>query len=360
MGTFRQTLRQAQEGAQDTVGQPDGTARARAMIYHALAEALAGPTPGIQELLLEAVTIGAQLLDSMACQKATLTLAELPVTDLEVLRRNYTRLIANPGRRPVALYESPHRGGGLMGQVTWEVERHYRALGLAPLEEELPDHASVELTFLGHLVTAEMEARARGNDRLVARLRAEQRIFLRTHAGVWLPKVGVALADAAADNRFYAAVGRLLSGFLAEELAGRKQNGRTRVRLPTLKDADTCTLCGLCVGSCPPGALRVIESATKTALTLNPAQCIGCNRCERTCPEGVLLLSFAAWADNWFGPANGAGYRVMRQSPRLGCPNCGRPTVSRAELDAVLARLQPDPVIQQRLCLCVECKSWSA
>jgi TorA maturation chaperone TorD/Fe-S-cluster-containing hydrogenase component 2 len=352
-------LRPAQKGPQDTSGQPDDTApRARAMIYQALAEALAGPIPGIQESLLEAVTIGAWVLDSMACQKAALTLAELPVIGLEILRKNYTRLIANPGRRPVALYESLHRGGGLMGQVTWAVERHYRALGLAPTKEELPDHASVELAFLGHLAVAEAEARTAGDGRLVARLKAEQHTFLRTHAGTWLPEVGVALATA--DNRFYAAVGRLLNEFLAEEVAGRKQNGRTRVRLPTLKNPNACTLCGLCVGSCPLGALRVIESAAETALTLNPAQCIGCNRCGRTCPEGVLHLSPAMGPIDRSGPANGTGCRVMRHSPRAECPTCGRPTVSQAELEAVLTRLQPDPAMQQRLCLCVECKSWSA
>jgi TorA maturation chaperone TorD/Fe-S-cluster-containing hydrogenase component 2 len=352
-------LRQAQKNPQDIAGQPDSTARARAMIYHALAEALADPIPGVQELLLEAVTIGAQVLDSVACQKTALTLAKLPTTNLEALRRSYTRLIANPGRRPLVLYESLYRGSGLMGQITWEVEQYYRALGLALVKGELPDHASVELAFLGHLATAETTARAVGDGQLIARLRAEQDTFLRAHAGAWLPEVGVALASAVADNRFYTAVGRLLSEFLAEEMTGRKQNGRTRVRLPTLKDPDACTLCGLCVGSCPLDALRVIESATETVLTLNPAHCIGCNRCGRTCPEGVLLLSSTTWPDSRFDPASGAGYRVMRQSPRLECPNCGRPTVSRAELDAVLARLQPDPVVQQRLYLCIECKSWS-
>jgi ferredoxin len=356
MGTFRQTLQQAQESPRDTGGQLEGTARVRAIIYYALAEALAGPTLKLQELLLEAVTIGAQMLNSIACRQAVLTLAELPVTSLEILRTCYTRLLTNPGGRPVALYESLHRRGGLMTEVTWEIERYYRALGLAPRGGELPDHASVELTFLGHLATAETEARAVGAGQLVARLRAEQRYFLSTHAGVWLPEVGVVLATA--DNPFYAAVGRLLSGFLAEELTGRKRNGQTGVRLPILTDADVCTLCGLCVGSCPLGALRVIESATKTALTLDPTRCIGCNRCGRTCPEGVLLLSVAAWTDSRFD-ADGLGYRVMRQSSRAGCPNCGRPTVSQAELDAVLARLQPDPAMQRRLCLCIECKSWS-
>lgn len=346
-------LRQTQDSAV-----PTEAARARAMVYHALAEALAGPVPGIERLLLDALEAGAQVLGSATCQRAALALAECPLPIGEPVRDSYTclpgsvtqvQVMAIPGRQPVALYESLHRKGGLAGQVTWDVEQCYGALGLAPVEGQLPDHASLELAFLGHLASAEAEARAVGNDRLVARLRTEQCTFLRTHAGTWLPQVGVALATA--GEPFYATVGQVLSGFLSEEMIGRKLDNQTETRLPVMKDPDVCTLCGLCVGGCPSQALRVIESATETTLTLNPAQCSGCNRCVRTCPEGALLLSF--------GSANGTDYRVMRRSPRARCPGCGRSTVSEAELDAVFARLQPDLVLRQRLSLCVECKSCS-
>jgi NAD-dependent dihydropyrimidine dehydrogenase PreA subunit len=353
--------------AHGNVAQTDGT-RARAMVYHALAEALAGPVPGITDLLLDAVTAGVQALDSGACRKAALALAESPMPDLEALYGSYTRLFgsggqflddppegsevqvtASAGRRPVALYESLHRRGCLGGQPTWDVERHYRALGLAPVGGELPDHASVELAYLGHLASAETEAGAVGDSWLVARLQEAQRGFLRSHAGAWLPEVGLGLATA--GGPFYAAVGYVLSGFLSEELSGRKRRVQAQDRLPTLKDAATCTLCGLCVGSCPTNALRIIESATETTLRLYPTQCTGCKRCVRTCPEQVLSLSL--------GAENGADCRVMRQSPRVRCPNCSRPTVSQAELAAVWARLQPDSAMRQRLCLCVECKSLS-
>lgn len=328
-------------------------ARTRATVYHALAEALAPPASGIEELLLDAAVSGAQVLGSVACQRTALDLAKLPRRGLPALRHSYARLTAGPGHRPVALYESLHRYGRLAGSATWEVETHYRTLGLAPLEGELSDHASVELAFLGHLAAAEAEARAAGDSRLVARLRAEQLAFLRAHAGTWLPQVGAALATT--GEPLYALVGRLLSSFLSEELAGRQPAPRTGSLLPTLRDPAACTLCGLCVGRCPSGALRVVESAAETALTLDAQQCIGCDRCVRICPEEVLALASNTQAR----PANGNGHQVMRQSPRAICPNCGRPTVSQAELDAVFARLQPDPATQQRLSLCVECKSWN-
>lgn len=337
--------------AQDLTGQ----ARARAMIYRALAEALAWPVAGVSDLLLDAARTGAQALDSAACRRAVLTLAELPLPDREGLRRCYTRSISSPDRRPVALYESLHRQGCLAGPITWEVEKRYQALGLALECGELPDHASVELAFLGHLAAAEAEARAAGNGWLVTRLRAEQRHFLRIHAGTWLPDMGGALA--ATDDPFYAVVGGLLREFLAEELAARKQGSQARARLPALKEPGVCTLCGVCVGSCPLGALQVVESVSHTVLSLDPSQCVGCARCVRICPQGTLALK--GKRDSLPGAASGGGRRALRRSPRATCPNCGRPTVSYAELDAVFARLQADPATQQRLSLCIGCKSWS-
>ncbi|MEJ2560057.1 MAG: molecular chaperone TorD family protein [Anaerolineae bacterium] len=337
-------------------------ARARAAIYLALAEAMAQPVLGIGDLLQNAAQTGARVLGSSACQRAALALAERPVPGLEVLRQSYTCLlappvIASPGRRPVALYESLHRHGRLAGPATWDVEQRYQALGLTSTEGELPDHASLELAFLGHLAAAEAEAQAAGDGRLVARVRAEQRQFLRTHAGAWLPVVGTALAAAA--DPFYLIVGRLLNEFLSEELLGREQGGQTKASLPTLKNPAACTLCGLCVGSCPLGSLRMLENDTETMLTLNPSQCVGCNRCARICPQQVLSMSLRAQTRHQTRTKNGAGYQILWHSPRAACPNCGEPTVSQAELEAVFARLQPDRAMQRRLSLCVACKSWS-
>jgi len=332
-------------------------AHARAMVYYALAEAMAEPVLGIGDLLQDAARTGAQVLGSVACQRAALALTERPLPDLETLCQSYIHLIAGPGRRPVALYESLHRQGRLVGPATWDVERRYRELGLAPVEGELPDHASLELAFLGHLAAAEAEVRATGDGRLVARLRTERRHFLRAHAGAWLPDVGTALV-AVADDPFYVTVGRLLGEFLSEELSGRKQDGQTGVQLPILRDPVACTLCGLCVGSCLLGALRMTESGTETLLTLNPSRCIGCDRCAPICPQGILSLSSRTQTLHQIGAMNGAGYQVLRRSPRATCPNCGQPTVSQAELDAVCVRLRADPTAQQQLSLCVTCKLW--
>ncbi len=130
---------------------------ARSLVYHALAEALYEPISGVHRSLVEATTRAAQILGSPACRKAALILATLPVAATEELRQRYVRVTRNSARRPLALYESLHREGRLMGQATRATEQRYRTLGIAPDNGELPDHASVELAFLGHLAAAEAE-----------------------------------------------------------------------------------------------------------------------------------------------------------------------------------------------------------
>jgi ferredoxin len=48
-------------------------------------------------------------------------------------------------------------------------------------------------------------------------------------------------------------------------------------------DGDVCVLCGLCVGVCPPGALRLLP----TELEVSP-RCNECGLCVPYCPVGAL------------------------------------------------------------------------
>jgi TorA maturation chaperone TorD/NAD-dependent dihydropyrimidine dehydrogenase PreA subunit len=333
-------------------------ARARAAIYFALAAAVAEPAPDSCDTLFGAAMAGAQILDSESSRAAALALAALPSEDRRTLAERYTCAVAPPGRRPLALYESLAREGCLMGESTLAVERSYRALGLEPNFGELPDHASVELCFLGNLAEAEADAQAERALYLVARLRKEQRRFFHDHVLAWLPALGRDLA--ASGIAPYAAVGTWLAAFVQEESAG-KRNGRRRGKLPALLAATACTLCGLCTGRCGTGALRIEEDATETRLTLYAARCVGCNLCTAICPQNVMTMidgqpdrhTIADPAEN-VRPALG---QLLRSSPRLSCPRCGRPTVSRAEMDAVCARVQLDEHVLQRMRLCVTCKS---
>lgn len=50
-------------------------------------------------------------------------------------------------------------------------------------------------------------------------------------------------------------------------------------------DPSVCTLCGLCVSSCPGGAIAIDED-----LTMDVRKCIFCCACIKTCPEEAVLI----------------------------------------------------------------------
>jgi ferredoxin len=231
-----------------------------------------------------------------------------------------------------------HRTGSLLGPESYAVERLYRAAGLAIAGSELPDHASLELSFLAYLAVQREKHPAQ--ERQWRRL---ERAFLRKHAGRWLPHLGSALA--ATGDVVYAPIGHLLADWLQEVSRSRprRRTKRATTRLPVLTQAEACTLCGFCVQACPSGALTIDESRRETTLQLSPARCNACGRCERICRPGTLQLKRAPTA---------AAPLTLRRSPRARCPDCGAPTVSQAELKYVTEQIGPAPWLAR----CPDCR----
>ncbi|MDG6225048.1 MAG: 4Fe-4S binding protein [Candidatus Thermoplasmatota archaeon] len=48
--------------------------------------------------------------------------------------------------------------------------------------------------------------------------------------------------------------------------------------------SDACLRCGVCVGTCPVGALTL----RNTQISLEPHLCISCGRCISVCPTGCF------------------------------------------------------------------------
>lgn len=313
-------------------------ANARAELYTALAEALSEPLDWLagagRDWPLFAAAVAAAGAGSVSARRAVAALADVPSEPLETRRRRYRALFDGPG---LQLYESLHVEGRLLGRATWAVSQVYRAAGLAAQGAELPDHASVELAFLGWL--AEQEA---DHPDQAAEWRGLARRFIERHAGRWLPGLGFALA--ASGDPVYAPVGELLAGWLLEAQTTRPL--RRQTRLPAIARPEACTLCGFCVQVCPTRALDVRETDAETRLVLTPTACVGCGKCERVCDFSALHLKA--------GPSNGRGACVLRAAPRAVCPGCGRPTVSRAELAAVAERIGEWP---HWLDYCLECRA---
>jgi len=60
-------------------------------------------------------------------------------------------------------------------------------------------------------------------------------------------------------------------------------------------DRQKCTVCGMCVDSCPEDVLAVEASVLVIA---NPGACTMCAECESICPEHAVSVYYhISWAD---------------------------------------------------------------
>ncbi len=60
-------------------------------------------------------------------------------------------------------------------------------------------------------------------------------------------------------------------------------------------DRQKCTVCGMCVDSCPEDVLAVEADALVIA---NPGACTMCAECESICPEHAVSVYYhISWAD---------------------------------------------------------------
>jgi len=301
----------------------------RADLYALLAETLAEPPgwmflPGREWPLYTSVVALAS--EFPGASQHIDRLAGIPPEAARLRQERYAALFAS-GKPRFWLYESAALTGKILGPQTFELAGLYRAAGLETVGAELPDHISLELTFLSRLVGSPQE-----------------KGFLDRHAA-WMIALGRALSRS--GDQVYAPVGDLLADWLESALAristaGNKGKG---VRLPVLPDPDDCTLCGFCAQVCPTQALRVLEDARYTRLVLETASCVHCGKCEKVCEFHVLNMELPA--------AEGTGSNVLRLSPLVGCRHCGQPVVSQAELDYIVSQIGEAP--WQHLCL--DCRS---
>jgi len=312
----------------------------RSVLYHALAELLAAPadwmTASAREWVLSA-EISKAAHDSPAARRLLLALSELPAeTQAQRMARYDTLFNAAPPRH--WLYESAAKTGRILGAETFEVAKLYRAAGLiSAFGAEAPDHACIELDFLAYL-----SGQAESNSEQSAAWRALERQFIREH-GAWLIQLGRSLAQC--GDTLYAPVGQALADCLTEdaEKPAARAAGDQSLALPAILRAEDCTLCGFCAQVCPTHALAVLESDNSTALTLNVEKCDGCGKCEKICDTKAITLN---------GLRAQTARVELRVSPRVICPSCKKPTVSRAELDYVGAQLG----YPEWLNYCLECR----
>ena len=66
-------------------------------------------------------------------------------------------------------------------------------------------------------------------------------------------------------------------------------------------DDDKCNRCGLCIPTCPVGAI----SSVKDRILVDPQRCDGCGKCFKVCPEVAFRLSDDLKAVLWILASGG-------------------------------------------------------
>lgn len=313
-------------------------------IYTGLAQALASPSYGIPDWLCAsgrgwpifepAVQIAAQKSDP-TWRMAVEALAVVKASSKASRSTEYEALFVGGGRPPIWLYESRYVNGRVPGPATFTVQALYKQAGLESQSAELPDHAALELSFLAYLCQQEIKSAD-------PEWRAVRRLFIKKHAGLWLPNVGRALMGS--EYPAWQALGYLLEASLSPSKKHQISPKTAAILLPAIAQPDDCTLCGFCVQSCPTRALGISENDSTTSLWLNAERCITCDHCVRVCLPGALALE---------GEAPSSNPVLLRQSERAICPVCSAHTVSQAELDAIVNQLGEHP---RWLDYCLDCR----
>ena len=98
-------------------------------------------------------------------------------------------------------------------------------------------------------------------------------------------------------------------------------------------DAEGCTLCLACVGSCPAGALS--DDQERPRLSFNEAACVQCGLCVATCPEKVIKLD-----PRYNFTASVREPITIKEEEPFECISCGKPFGTKSTVERIVAKLE--------------------
>jgi TorA maturation chaperone TorD len=142
---------------------------------------------------------------------------------LENLAVDYAYLFIGPGKH-ISPHESVHhqkegvQSGQLWGELTAEVKRIIESSGLEYKSEftGMPDHISVELEFMQHVVQREMQAWKADDDEAARLCLKNEKEFVDEHLFCWIPEFCEKVIEAA-ESPFYREMARLTRSFIEFE-----------------------------------------------------------------------------------------------------------------------------------------------
>ena len=142
---------------------------------------------------------------------------------LENLAIEYTRLFVGPGKH-ISPYESVHhqkegvQSGQLWGELTGQVKSIIESSGLEYKSEYtgMPDHISVELEFMQHVVQHEAQAWEADDEETALLCLKKEKKFVDEHLLGWIPDFCEKVIEAA-EMPFYREMARLTRSFIEFE-----------------------------------------------------------------------------------------------------------------------------------------------
>ncbi len=135
------------------------------------------------------------------------------------------------------------------------------------------------------------------------------------------PKVEMAIHDVppAKRNAIYQALDHLVTSL---------KTSLDQVELPAsapfgeaIIDAEKCTLCMACVGSCPGKALQDGSNREVPEVFFIESNCLQCGACVQTCPEDAISLQPRLL----FDPETRNRARALNRDTPFACISCGKP-----------------------------------
>lgn len=277
------------------------------------------------------------------------------------LEQEFTRLFLGPGRPVAHPYESVYREGRTMGDTALDVQRRMAIEGLTPGARTLPDHVSIELAFMAHLAAREAQAWEEGDQDGARDYLVRQESFLQDHLIAWLPQFcHRILAGRPLDP--FVALARDTEAFVvgdAERVrawlgngTGESAEGAAKPERWVVTADRGCTMCGICMQVCRPGALRQVRDTERgmVVLRVDAVLCDGCAACQRWCPEESIAVKRLPDGEH---PTE----TELARSAMVACPGCGQVHAPVTMVAKIRAQVdQGHDALLQRLTLCHKCK----
>jgi ferredoxin len=119
-------------------------------------------------------------------------------------------------------------------------------------------------------------------------------------------------------------------------------------------DAQRCTLCKACVGSCPEAAL--LDDANEPALRFIERNCVQCGLCVKTCPEQAITMQPRYRYDSQAARQ----IEVLHRAEPFHCVSCGKPFGNLAMVRTMIDRMAGHSMFggegTRRLQMCADCR----